>query len=84
MNSQKAVGREFLEKSAEGADVPETAFGSQANQRVVPYRFQQIDVVRINGYAAELGDINKDPTRPIRLIAVPFSMAAVLWNRLRL
>ena len=63
MDSEETVGREFFEKSAEGANVPETAFGSQANQRVVSYRFQEVDVVRINRDAAELGDIDEDPVR---------------------
>ncbi len=63
MDSEKSVGREFFEKRAEGANVAETAFGSQANERVVPYRFQEIDVVRVDGHASELGDINKGRDR---------------------
>jgi len=55
------LGREFLSKRAEGVDVPETAFGSQTNQRVVSYRFQEIDLVRIDRDTAELRNINKDP-----------------------
>jgi hypothetical protein len=62
MDSEETVGCEFLEKRAEGANVPETAFGSQANERVVSYRFQEIDVVRIDRNAAELGNINKHPS----------------------
>lgn len=56
------VGCQFFQKTAEGADVPETAFGSQAHQRVVSYRFQEIDLVRIDRDTAELGDINEYPT----------------------
>jgi len=37
MDSEEPVGREFFEKSAEGTNVSETAFGWQANQRVVPH-----------------------------------------------
>ncbi len=62
MDSEESVGREFFEKSAEGANVPETAFGSLANQRVVAHGFQEIDVVRIERHAAEPGDTNEDPT----------------------
>ena len=43
-------------------DVPERAFGSQANQPVVSHGFQEIDVVRIDGHAAKLGDVDEDPT----------------------
>ena len=62
MDSEEPVGREFFKKTAEGVHVAETAFGPQATQRVVSHGFQEIDVVRVDGHASELGDINKDPT----------------------
>ena len=37
-----------------GLQVAETAFGSQANQRAGSNRFQEVDVIRIDGHAAEL------------------------------
>ena len=58
MDLEEPIGREFLQKRPEGANVVETAFGSQANRCVVSYRFQEIDVVGIDRDAAELGDIN--------------------------
>ncbi len=62
MDPEKPVGREFFEKSAEGAEVAETAFGPQAKQRVVSHGFQEIDVVRIDRYTAKLADVDENPT----------------------
>ena len=45
-----------------GLQVAETAFGSQANQRVASHCFQEINVVRIDRCAAKLGDVNEYPT----------------------
>ena len=44
-------------KNDEGqANVPKPAFESRANQGIVSHRFQEVDIVRVNWHAAELGD----------------------------
>ena len=54
MDSEESVGCEFLQKRAEGTKVPEATPGSQANERVVSHRLQEINVLRIDRDAAEL------------------------------